>query len=148
MAKTFFTAEEQAQIIEAIRLAELDTSGEIRVHIEPKCETEPYERARVVFEQLGMHATAQKNGVLLYIAYEDRKLAILGDSGIHEKVTASFWKDEKELMLDHFKQNKYAAGLCLAIEKAGHKLKQYFPYQENDTNELSNEISFGGNEDA
>jgi uncharacterized membrane protein len=143
MSKTFFTTQEQDQIIESIRLAELNTSGEIRLHIEAKCEGDAYERAKVVFEQLGMHATEQKNGVLFYLAYADHKFAILGDKGIHEKVSQQFWDAEKELLLSYFKQQKFAEGLCLAITQAGEKLKQHFPYQSNDTNELSNDISFG-----
>lgn len=143
MSKTFFTTQEQDQIIESIRLAELNTSGEIRLHIEAKCEGDAYERAKVVFEQLGMHATEQKNGVLFYLAYADHKFAILGDKGIHEKVSQQFWDAEKELLLSYFKQQKFAEGLCLAIAQAGEKLKQHFPFQSNDTNELSNDISFG-----
>lgn len=143
MSKTFFTTQEQDQIIESIRLAELNTSGEIRLHIEAKCEGDAYERAKVVFEQLGMHATEQKNGVLFYLAYADHKFAILGDKGIHEKVSQQFWDAEKELLLSYFKQQKFAEGLCLAIAQAGEKLKQHFLYQSNDTNELSNDISFG-----
>ncbi len=143
MSKTFFTTHEQDQIIESIRLAELNTSGEIRLHIEANCEGDAYERAKIVFEELGMHATEQKNGVLFYLAYTDHKFAILGDKGIHEKVSQQFWDAEKELQLSYFKQQKFAEGLCLAIAQAGEKLKQHFPYQSNDTNELSNDISFG-----
>ncbi len=143
MAKTFFTGKQQDELIEAIRLAELNTSGEIRVHIEARCEHDAYERAKVVFEELGMHATEQKNGVLFYLAYADKKFAIIGDKGIHEKVTQQFWDEEKELLLSYFKQEQYTEGLCLAIAHAGEKLKAYFPYQQNDVNELSNDISFG-----
>jgi uncharacterized membrane protein len=148
MAKHFFTKAEQNDIIDAIKQAELNTSGEIRLHVEAHCKKDAYERAREVFEQLGMHATDLKNGVLFYIAYEDHKLAILGDKGIHEKVTQQFWEGEKELLRSYFKQNKYAEGLIIAINKAGEKLQAYFPYQKNDTNELSNDISFGGGLDA
>lgn len=143
MSKTFFTAQEQDRLVESIRLAELNTSGEIRLHIEANCDGDAYERAKVLFEQLGMHATEQKNGVLFYLAYAHKKFAILGDKGIHEKVSQAFWDTEKELLLSYFKQEKFAEGLCLAIAQAGEKLKQHFPYQTNDTNELSNELSFG-----
>ena len=143
MAKTFFTDTDQQQIVEAIGLAELNTSGEIRVHIEAKCATEVYDMAKQVFEELGMHATELKNGVLFYLAYNDKKFAILGDKGIHEKVSQQFWDEEKELLLSYFKQQKFAEGLCLAIAQAGEKLKLHFPYQSDDVNELSNEISFG-----
>lgn len=143
MSKTFFTEAEQQQIVAAIAKAELNTSGEIRLHIEARCEGDAYEHAKAVFDRLGMQHTEQKNGVLFYVAYADRKFAILGDSGIHEKVSQEFWDAEKAMLLDHFKQDKYAEGLCLAIEQAGMKLKQHFPYHDNDTNELNNDISFG-----
>lgn len=144
MAKNFFSETEQQQIVEAIKQAELNTSGEIRVHIEPTCDGDAYERATRVFESLGMHATELKNGVLFYVAYDSHKFAILGDKGIHEKVSQQFWDEEKELLLVHFKQDRYAEGLCKAISDAGKKLKEYFPYTDNDTNELSNDISYGG----
>ncbi|MES2560109.1 MAG: TPM domain-containing protein [Bacteroidota bacterium] len=147
MAKNFFSDVEQQQIVEAIKLAELNTSGEIRVHIEPTCEGDPYERAQKVFEGLGMDATFLKNGVLFYVAYTSKKFAILGDKGIHEKVSQQFWDAEKELLLQYFKENRYAEGLIKAIGDAGFKLKLHFPYTTDDTNELSNDISFGG-EDA
>ncbi len=147
MAKNFFTDTEQQQIVEAIREAELNTSGEIRVHIEAHCKGDAYARAKEVFEQLEMHTTEQKNAVLFYVAYEAHKFAILGDKGIHEKVSQQFWDEEKALLLSFFKQQKYADGLSKAILQAGEKLKQYFPYQKNDTNELSDDISFGGGKD-
>lgn len=144
MAKNFFTETEQQQIVESIKQAELNTSGEIRVHIEPTCEGDSYERAQKVFESLGMDATDLKNGVLFYLAYESKKFAILGDKGIHEKVSQQFWDTEKVLLEQHFKAGSYAEGLIKAIGDAGQKLKLHFPYAENDTNELSNDISFGG----
>lgn len=148
MAKHFFSEEEQQKIISAIQNAEQQTSGEIRVHVEPTCKGEPYHRAKEVFEKLGMHATELKNGVLFYIAYKDKKFAVLGDKGIHEKVTQHFWDEVKELMKTEFKNGNYCEGLCLGIKKAGEKLQANFPHQIDDTNELSNEISFGGGEDA
>jgi uncharacterized membrane protein len=146
MSKNFFSEAEQQEIVEAIKQAELNTSGEIRVHIEPSCDGDAYDRAKTVFESLGMHATELKNGVLFYVAYKSKKFAILGDKGIHEKVSQQFWDKEKELLLAHFKEDKYAIGLCKAIGDAGTKLKEHFPYADNDTNELSNDISFGGGE--
>ncbi len=148
MAKQFFSEEEQKLIISAIQKAEQQTSGEIRVHIEPTCKGDVYERAKEVFEQLGMHATELKNGVLFYLAYQDKKFAILGDKGIHEKVSQYFWDEVKELMAKEFKSKKFSEGLCLGIEKAGEKLNTHFPFQKNDTNELSNDISFGGGNNA
>jgi uncharacterized membrane protein len=147
MSKTFFSETEQQQIVAAIQQAELNTSGEIRVHIEPTCDGDAYDRAKTVFESLGMHATELKNAVLFYVAYTSKKFAILGDSGIHEKVSQQFWDAEKEVLLSYFKENKHAEGLSKAIMDAGQKLKQHFPYQSDDTNELSNDISFGGGVD-
>src|SRR5688572_4407172 len=98
MPREFFTQQQQNLIVDAIKLAESNTSGEIRVHIEPTCEGDPYERGKKLFVQLGMHATELKNGVLFYLAYQDKKFAVLGDSGIHEKVTEAFWDEEKQVL--------------------------------------------------
>jgi uncharacterized membrane protein len=144
MTKNTFSKEEQQRIVEAIRNAELATSGEIRLHVEPGTSLNPVERAKQVFEQLGMGNTDLKNGVLFYLAIEDRKLAIIGDSGIHLKVGDNFWQEEKELMVNHFLKGDYTTGICKAIEQVGEKLKLHFPFQQTDTNELSNDISFGG----
>jgi uncharacterized membrane protein len=144
MTKNTFSKEEQQRIVDAIRHAELATSGEIRLHIEPGTSLNPVERAKEVFEQLGMGNTELKNGVLFYLAIEDRKLAIIGDSGIHQKVGDNFWQEEKELMVNHFLKGDYTTGICKAIEQVGEKLKLHFPFQQTDTNELSNDISFGG----
>ena len=147
MAKANFSDKDQAQIVAAIQLAEKETSGEIRVHVESKLATDPVERAKAVFFELGMHHTVQKNAVLIYLAYNDHKLAIIGDAGIHEKVGDNFWQAEKDLLITHFKKNEYALGLSLAIEQVGEKLKAHFPFQKDDKNELSDTISFGGQHD-
>jgi len=144
MSKQFFTQQEQSQLVESIRLAELNTSGEIRVHVEPKCMINPEERAKEVFAQLGMHSTEKQNGVLIYLAYESKVFAIIGDIGIHEKVSNAFWDAERDTMKIHFSKSEFLKGLQIVIGDVGTKLKQYFPYQSEDTNELSNEISFGG----
>jgi uncharacterized membrane protein len=143
MTKTndFLTPSQEQQIIEAIKSAEKNTSGEIRVHIENNTEKPPMERALEVFYLLKMDATNLKNGVLFYIATESKKFAILGDEGINTKVPENFWDKEKELMLSNFTQGKFAKGVELAILEVGKKLKEFFPYQSNDTNELSDEIS-------
>ncbi len=144
MPKQYFSVSDQNRIIEAIRLAELETSGEIRVHIEEHCPGDPIERAKEMFFSLNMHQTAQQNGVIIYLALLDKKFAILGDKGIHDKVTDNFWQAEKDLMKSYFVKSEYTEGLVQAIEQVGEKLKVNFPYQKNDTNELSNDISFGG----
>lgn len=143
MANKYFSKEGEEQVVSAIQAAELATSGEIRVHVEPSTKIDPMERAKEVFFSLGMHQTELKNGVLIYLAMKDRKMAIIGDAGIHDKVGDNFWQTEKDLMQGYFSKGDYATGLSLAIEEVGKKLKTFFPYHENDTNELSNEISFG-----
>ena len=141
-ARSFFTKEEQQKIVAAIREAELNTSGEIRVHIENHCKEEALERAAELFYDLKMNHTAARNGILFYLAVKDRKFAIIGDEGINKEVEHDFWNDIKDEMISNFKENKFAEGLIAGILKCGDKLKEYFPYQNDDVNELSDEISF------
>ena len=141
-ARLFFTKEEQQKIVAAIKEAELNTSGEIRVHIENHCKEEALERAAEVFYDLKMNRTAARNGILFYLAVKDHKLAIIGDEGINKEVEHDFWNDIKDEMISNFKENKFAEGLIAGILKCGDKLKEYFPYQNDDVNELSDEISF------
>jgi len=141
-AKHSFSEAEQLSIVQAIKEAEKDTSGEIRVHLDRKCSGDPYKKAIKVFENLAMHKTAQRNGVLFYLSIDDRKLAIIGDQGINEKVPADFWHVILEEVIQLFKQGKLAEGLAHGIAKAGQQLSTFFPYQKDDHNELSNDISF------
>jgi uncharacterized membrane protein len=141
--KQFLNETDEKSLIEAIKNAEKNTSGEIRVHIEKKAKKEVFERALEVFYLLKMNETDLRNGVLIYVATDDKKFAILGDEGIDEKVPDNFWSDEKELIASHFKKQEYVKGLELAIVEVGLKLKEFFPYQSDDTNELSDEISKG-----
>ena len=141
-ARTFFTKEEQQKIVAAIKEAELNTSGEIRVHIENHCKEEALERAAEVFYDLKMNCTAARNGILFYLAVKDHKFAIIGDEGINREVEHDFWNDIKDEMISNFKANKFTEGLIAGILKCGDKLKKYFPYQNDDVNELSDEISF------
>lgn len=117
------------------------TSGEIRLHVEARCSGDPVKRAIEVFYQLGMDKTAAANGVLIYVAYADHKLAIIGDRAINEVVPAAFWDGVKEAMRAHFKDGEFFQGVLFAIKETGFHLKQYFPVQYNDKNELPNEIS-------
>ena len=138
------TPDQQQEIIAAIRQAERETSGEIRVHIEATCpEGDPVKRAIEVFRHLGMHQTNEQNGVLFYLAHEDRKFAVLGDKGIDAKVPSDFWESTKNLMCQHFAANEYTTGLSQGIERAGQHLKTFFPRAADDTNELPDDISFG-----
>lgn len=139
----FLTADQEKALVEAINIAEKNTSGEIRVHIEKSTDLPPMERALEVFHFLKMDATALRNGVLFYIAVESKKFAILGDEGINNKVPKDFWDSEKELVFSYFKKGEFSKGLELAILEVGKNLKHYFPYQSDDSNELSNEISKG-----
>ena len=139
----FFNKEEQARIVRAIEEAELNTSGEIRVHVESKCKGDAVSRAIYVFNYLKMYETAQRNGVLVYVAHESKKLAIIGDVGINNKVPADFWNKIKDDMISAFSTGCYVEGICEAVKAAGISLKEYFPYQDDDVNEQPDEISFG-----
>jgi uncharacterized membrane protein len=141
-SRTFFSKEEQQKIVAAIKEAELNTSGEIRVHIENHCKKEALERAAEVFYDLKMNQTAARNGILFYLAAKDHKFAIIGDEGINKNVEHDFWNDIKDEMVAMFKEKKFAEGLIAGILKCGERLKEYFPYQSDDINELSDEISF------
>jgi uncharacterized membrane protein len=140
----FLTAEEEKAIVDAICMAEKETSGEIRVHIEKTTSIDVYSRAMEVFTMLKMDQTQLKNGVLIYIAVKDKAFVICGDKGINDLVPTDFWDSTKEAMLAHFKNGNFMQGIVDGILRAGEQLKKYFPYdKENDTNELSNEISKG-----
>lgn len=141
-AKHFFSKEQKGQIVEAIRHAERNTSGEVRVHLEESAGKDPYARAVEVFESLEMHQTELKNGVLIYLAVKDHKFSIIGDKGINEVVGENFWVEVKDLMQQHFKEQKFTEGLVAGIELAGEKLQQYFPFNKGDINELPDDISF------
>jgi len=142
-ARTFFTQEQQEDIRLAIMDAELDTSGEIRVHIENTVSGDTLDRAAYLFKQLKMHETEQRNGVLIYLAVKNRRFAVIGDIGINQQVGEGFWDGVKETMLTHFREDRFTEGLTEAIRLTGLQLKKYFPYKEEDVNELSDEISFG-----
>lgn len=142
----FFKKEEKDDIILAIKSAELETSGEIRVHVEDKCRGEVKDRAAFLFKQMEMHKTEKRNGVLFYLAVKNRKFAILGDIGINKVVPDNFWDEIRDSMLNHFRENEFAEGLIEAINLAGQQLKEHFPYMKDDVNELPDEISFGKTE--
>ncbi len=139
-----FLSKEQKILVEnAIKEAERNTSGEIRVHIETEIKGDVLDRAAYLFEYLSMHKTAQRNGVLFYLATKSRKFAILGDAGINAKVPSDFWDQIKESMGAAFAEGKFAEGLSQGILTAGQQLKTHFPYLKDDVDELSNDISFG-----
>jgi uncharacterized membrane protein len=134
---------EQQKVLASIAAAEATTSGELRVHLEASCSIDPVARAVDLFYELGMQATEQRNGVLIYVAYEAKKLAIIGDQGINACVGPNFWDSTRDLMRKHFKEGQLSEGLCAAVTEAGTQLAKYFPPRANDQNELPNQISFG-----
>jgi len=136
------TKEQEQQVIEAIKKAELQTSGEIRLHIEHNCSQDPLERAARIFQELGMDQTEQQNGVLIYIASEDHQAAVYAGKGIHEQVEDGFWNDVLNQLIEYFKEGAFVDGIESAVHKVALKLENLYPYQKGDTNELSNEISY------
>lgn len=137
----FLSAEEEQDIIDAIKNAEKNTSGEIRVHIEETSKTDAYKRAMEVFHYLKMDETKLQNAVLIYVAIADKTFAIYGDKGINEVVSENFWNTTRDVMQQHFKSGNFKQGLVEGINEAGIQLKTYFPWLQDDTNELSDEIS-------
>lgn len=139
----FINKEQERAIVAAIEAAELNTSGEIRVHIESKCSGDAIGRAIYLFRFLKMDKTEQRNGVLIYVAYRSRKFAIIGDAGINARVPENFWEEIKCNMGKSFASGDYVGGICNAIHQVGNSLREYFPYGKDDVNEQPNEISFG-----
>jgi len=138
-----FDTRQQEEIKTAIAHAEHQTSGEIRVCMEKKCTIDPVNRAAYYFHKLGMEKTQHRNAVLIYLAYEDRKFAIIGDEGIHKHTGPHFWDETKNLMLSYFQKGEIKEALITGIREAGLKIKKFFPHGANganDRNELSDEI--------
>lgn len=144
-AVTILSHKEDRLVVEAIKQAELNTSGEIKVHIENHCRGNVEERSLVVFNRLKLNETKLRNGVLIYLAVKDRMFAILGDEGINKVVGYGFWNDVKDLMQGYFKEGRFAEGLEQGIMRCGEKLKTYFPYQSDDINEIPDDISYENN---
>lgn len=142
-ASKSFSAEQQKKIVDAIVSAERKSSAEIRVHIEKRCKGDVLDRAVDVFGQLKMNKTELKNGVLIYVAMKDHKTAIIGDENINKLVRREFWDNAYNAMKAHFSQSEFTEGICAAIMLLESEFAEQFPYQDDDVNELSNEISFG-----
>lgn len=141
-ASSFFTPSQQEVIVKAIAEAERSTSGEIRVHVETSCKGDVLDEAAWLFRKLGMHKTADRNGVLIYLAVKDRKFAIIGDTGINSVVPLGFWDEIRDHLKLRFSENHFAEGLAEGIIKAGEQLKEHFPCTKDDINELADTISF------
>lgn len=144
-ASKFFTKKQKKSIINAIAEAEVETSGEVKVHVENHCQVDVMDRAKEVFIELQLNKTEQRNGILIYIALVDKKVAILGDEGIDKVTPDNFWETELESLKQYFKEGKFTDGIISVINDIAIKLKEFFPYLSNDINELSDEISFYDN---
>ncbi len=141
--KRFFNKTQEARIVETIQMAERNTSGEIKVHVESRAKQEVFQRALAVFEELNMHQTQQRNGVLIYLATKDHQFAIVADEGINEVVPEHFWDQIKDQMHQQFKKKHFTEGLSEGIRMIGEQLQAHFPYQSDDQNEISDDISTG-----
>ena len=139
----FFNKQQEEYIIDAIQEAEKVTSGEIRVHLERKLKGTVLETATKVFAKLNMHKTELRNGVLIFIAPRQKQFAIIGDKGINEKVPNGFWDDVRDVMQKQFRAERFVEGICDGVQLIGEKLREHFPYQKNDENELPDDISYG-----
>lgn len=139
----WLTREELDRVRDAVRIAEKRTSGEIRVHLDVAIMEEVLDHAAYVFKDLGMAETEARNGVLIYVSVPGRKVAVIGDVAIHAKLGDTYWHDVLEVILGHFRQDNFCDGLCAGVELLGEKLREHFPYQRDDVNELSDDVSFG-----
>lgn len=137
----FLTSDEEAEVVEAIRQAEQNTSGEICIHLEKSTSINTTNRAVEVFHKLGMHKTQNRNAVLIYIAVKDKQFAIYGDENINKKVPDNFWDSTRDIILKNLKKNNNKQALVEGIIMVGNQLKHHFSYNENDTNELPNDIT-------
>lgn len=141
--RSFLTKEEQNEIVELIRRVELNSSGELRVHIESDFKGKILKRVLSVFKQLKIHKTKNRNGILLYVAVQPREFYVYGDKGIDKAVPDDFWSNVRDLLIEHFRKNEFMIGYRKAIEMCEEQLKEHFPYQADDVNELLDTISYG-----
>ena len=139
----FLTADQQKTVVDAVRIAEKGTSGEIRIHIDGECSGDPVKRAEEIFNKLHMNRTKLRNGVLIYVACNSKVFAIIGDKGIDRVVPEHFWKEVIEAMSEEFRNGRFAEGITKAVIMTGEKLRNFFPYQNDDVNEQPDDISFG-----
>lgn len=140
----FFSKKDEQRIIAAIREAELQTSGEIRVHLEKEIIGDVQSVGYRIFHEIEMDQTTDRNGVLIFLVPDIRRFAIIGDEGIDKVVPPNFWEDVRDVMQNHFRQKQFVTGVCEGIKLTGQKLKEHFPHAgEDDVNELPDEISYG-----
>lgn len=139
----WLTDDELGRVRDAVRAAEKRTSGEIRVHLDVAIMEDVLDHVAFVFDQLGMAKTKDRNGVLLYVSVPGRKVAVVGDTAIHARLGQGYWQQVLDLVLGHFKQDRFCEGLCAGVEAIGEQLRAHFPYERGDVNELNDEVSFG-----
>jgi uncharacterized membrane protein len=144
-AARYFSPEELQLVVQAVREAERQTSGEVRVFVESRCRyVDPIHRAAELFFGLKMEMTDQRNAVLVYLAMRDHQFAVFADEGIYREMGADYWNEEAAKMLDAFKKESYADGLVTVVKDIGEALKTHFPYDhKGDKNELPDDIIFG-----
>jgi uncharacterized membrane protein len=139
----FLTEEEKKQVDEAVKKAERETSGEIKLFIDRFCWGKIEDKVLRVFRRLGLSRTKERNGVLIYLVTTNREFAIYGDEGINKKVPENFWDRIKDSMQEGFSRGDFGKAIAEAIETIGLQLKAYFPYRQDDKNEISNKIEYG-----
>ncbi len=129
-------------VSQAIAQAEAETSGEIRVHVDPQLPAgDSLSRARQVFVEIGMHRTRERNAVLIYLALAERHVAVLGDEGIHTHVGADYWNRLRDLLVERLHAGRTREALVEAVAEVGQALRAHFPRRPDDTNELSDQVS-------
>jgi uncharacterized membrane protein len=139
----FLSEAERQRVKEAIRQAEGRTSGEIRVHLDDAIEDDVLDHAAFVFEELGMHRTKDRNGVLIYVSVPSQRVAVIGDTAIHAKLGDGYWNEVLGILLADFREGRPCDGLCKGVERLGEQLREHFPHQRDDRNELDDDISYG-----
>ncbi|MCC6273598.1 MAG: TPM domain-containing protein [Deltaproteobacteria bacterium] len=139
--KHFFTPEQRETLIKAIREAERNSSGEIRIHVIRATSEDLFSKGQRLFEKLGMTKTRDRNGILFLLELSHRRFAILGDKGIHQKVPAEFWEEIRAALFEHFREGRFVEGLCAGIARCGEKLEAFYPWQSDDRNEVADEIT-------
>ncbi len=139
--RRFLGRSDREAVSRAIADAEARTSAEIRVHLDQSCPGDPIARAVAVFGRLGMLRTAERHGVLLYVGVGDRKIAVIGDRGIHERVGAAYWDALVVAVVGELRARQPAEALTHAVQELGRALGRHFPRAPGDTNELSDQVS-------
>ncbi|MDG4950386.1 TPM domain-containing protein [Weeksellaceae bacterium KMM 9724] len=139
---SYFNKAEENRIIDAIQAAEAQTSGELRVHVSHKKDADALKTTQELFNELRMFNTRHRNGVLIHISIASKAFAIYGDKGINKVVPNNFWETTRNIIQEHFVNGNMVEGICAGIESVGEQLKEHFPWQTDDINELPDEITY------